>query len=240
MNRNNIRIACILDKSGSMASNSESTINSFNNFINELKADSHGYCTLKLVQFDDEYSVTFDRTLLTVPALTSKLYQPHNGGSTALLDAQGRTIDELGAELRAMHENERPGKVIVVTITDGLENASKHYTHGQVSEMIEHQQKVYNWDFLYLGANQDAIKVGGSLNIPQYRSMTYRVGDPAAVAATYHATAQAVNSLRSYSVQGQSTANVGFSEQDRQSAIGGDGGTVVVTANPEEPAINSR
>jgi hypothetical protein len=231
-----------------MAANSASTIDSFNNFINELKADSHGHCQVKLAQFDNEYSVTFDRPLVNVPALTDKLYAPNTWGSTALLDAQGRLIDELGQELRNMHENERPGKVIVVTITDGLENASRTYTHGQISEMIEHQQKVYNWDFLYLGANQDAIKVGSSLNIPQYRSLNFNVSNPKAVRAAYRGVASYINTARTYGATGQSTSNLGFSEQERNESNAGVGQdtttqmekTQLSTTAKEEPAINSR
>lgn len=246
MNRSYIRIAVILDKSGSMKDYVDSTIHSFNNFLNELKADPHGACQLKLIQFNTEYSITFDKHLGAVPALTNKLYTPEGG--TALLDAQGRTIDELGAELRGQHENERPGKVIVCTISDGLENSSKHYTHGQISEMIEHQQKVYNWEFLYLGANQDAVKVGGSLNIPRIRSMSYNVADPAAMEYTYRSMAQTVNSLRSAGVSGQSTGSIGFSDEDRKQALQGTQAKVETvnqvntptTPNPEEPAISSR
>lgn len=246
MNRNLIRIACVLDKSGSMKSTQENptlretTISSFNNFVNDLKADSHGQCQLKLIQFDTNYEVIFDKPLQSVPALTSKLYSPGDN-ATALLDAQGRTIDELGVELRNLPETERAGKVIVVTITDGLENSSKHYTHGQVSEMIEHQQKIYGWDFIYLGANQDAVKVGGSLNIPRYRSMTYNVADPKAMAATYSATAHAVNAIRSHAVTGQGTGNIGFTEQERTAAAGNTNtATTTTTTTQGEPAVSSR
>jgi len=228
----------------------ESTISSFNNFLNALKADSHGTCRFKLVQFNETYAQTFDMSLPKCPALTNTNYQP-GGASTSLLDAQGRAIDELGTELRGIPESDRPGKVIFLTLTDGLENSSKHYTHGQISEMIEHQQKVYNWDFVFLGANQDAVKVGGSLNIPQYRSLTYDISSPIAYEAAFNSAAQYVNLTRSCNVTGQSTANLGFSEQDRASAIGGGTGgggqsTTVnqsgtpTTTSPEEPAISSR
>ncbi len=94
-------------------------------------------------------------------------------GSTALLDAQGRTIVELGQELAALAEHERPSKVIVVTITDGLENASKHFNLEQIGEMIREQRDKYNWDFVFLGANQDAIKTAAAMNIPLPSAMSY-------------------------------------------------------------------
>jgi hypothetical protein len=244
MNRNAIRIACVLDKSGSMTNNRESTMTSFNNFINALKGDTHGTCQFKLIQFDTNYSITFDKPLANIAPLTRELYAPGDN-MTALLDAQGRCIDEIGAELRALAEPDRPGKVIILTVTDGLENSSKHYTHGQLSEMIEHQQKVYNWDFFYLGANQDAIKVGSSLNIARNRSMTYSVSDPAALASAFGASANAINTVRSHAVSGQSTTTVGFSEQERNAAAGnlqsitGKNASATNTTK-DEPAVSSR
>lgn len=247
MNHNYIRLVGLLDKSGSMQPHVQSTITAFNNFLNKLKADTHGTCRFKLIEFDTDYHQIFDLPLAQCPALTPTLYKPGDN-MTALLDAQGKAIDELGEELRNAPEQSRPGKVVFFTISDGLENSSKHYTHGQVSEMIGHQQKVYSWDFVYLGANQDAIRVGASLNIPQWRSLTYDVQNPIAYQAAFNSAAQYVNLTRGCAINGQSTANLGFSEQDRQGAMGGGtggGGTVnqsgtPTTTSPEEPAISSR
>ena len=93
---------------------------------------------------------------------------------TALLDAQGRTIVELGQELNHLPASERPGKVIVMTMTDGMENASQLYTDVQVAAMVEHQREVYKWQFLYLGANQDAIRVAAGIGIPRRRDHLLR------------------------------------------------------------------
>ncbi len=92
---------------------------------------------------------------------------------TALLDAIGRLITDAGASLAALPEDERPGTVIVGIMTDGLENASKEWTHPAIKALIEQQTKTYSWEFLYLGADQDAIEVGTALGVPAARSMTY-------------------------------------------------------------------
>jgi len=111
--------------------------------------------TVKLVQFDDQYETVFDKPLKEVSGTDTK-HIPSPRGSTALLDAQGRTIVELGqGSLRALPEQERPSKVIVVTLTDGLENASKQYNLDKIGEMIREQRDKYNWDFVFPGANQD-------------------------------------------------------------------------------------
>ncbi len=164
------RIAVILDRSGSMKSCAESTVSGFNAFIKEQKK-LPGTAAVRLVQFDDVYETVFDVPLQNAPELTQMTFVPR--GSTALLDAQGRTIIELGNELDKMPESERPSKVIVVTLTDGQENASKEFTAKKIAEMIQHQRDNYQWDFVFLGANQDAVKVAASMNIPMASSMTY-------------------------------------------------------------------
>lgn len=170
MRENFTRIAVILDRSGSMESCKESTVTGFNSFVAEQKK-LPGEAKLKLVQFDNEYETVFDKPLSQAPELTQTTFVPR--GSTALLDAQGRTIIDLGNELEKMPEHERPSKIIVVTLTDGAENASHEFTAAKISEMIKHQRETYGWDFVFLGANQDAIKTAASMNIPMASSMTY-------------------------------------------------------------------
>ncbi len=171
MNNNFIRIVCLLDRSGSMQAVHGLSIDSFNEFVNGLKVDNHGYCTFKLIQFDDKYETHYDLPLAQVPVLTDKTFVPR--GSTAYLDALGRAMDELGSDLRYMPEANRPGKVIFVTLSDGMENASSVYTHGQIAEMIKHQMNVYSWEFMYLGANHNALEFAKSLNLPQSRVLYY-------------------------------------------------------------------
>lgn len=170
MNSNYCRVALILDRSGSMANVRGATIEGFNEFIHGQRAIA-GECSVKLVQFDDQYEEVFDEPLAKVPPLTSKTFEPR--GNTALHDAMGRTIISLGDSLAAMPEEERPGKVIVVVLTDGHENASKEFTAAQVAEMVKHQTEVYKWEFMFLGANQDAVLTAKRLHIPASSSLHY-------------------------------------------------------------------
>ena len=202
------RIAIVLDRSGSMESCKESTVAGFNEFI-RTQREIPGEATVKLVQFDDQYETVFDKPLKQCPELTQNTFVPR--GSTALLDAQGRTIVELGQELAALPESERPSKVIVVTLTDGLENASKQYNLDKIGEMIREQRDKYNWDFVFLGANQDAIATAAAMSIPLPSAMSYSTSK-AGVAATMAAVSHYVGAAR----KGNAAA---FSAEDRKSAM---------------------
>lgn len=165
MKDNFTRIAIVLDRSGSMESVREATIAGFNQFIEEQKK-APGEATVKLVQFDDQYEQVFDKPLQDVPQLTQAMFVPR--GWTALLDAQGRTIVALGAELAALKEEERPSKVLMMTLTDGHENRSKEFTLERVAALIKEQKEKYRWEFVFLGANQDAVKVAASMKLWVY------------------------------------------------------------------------
>jgi hypothetical protein len=208
MKDNFTRIAIVLDRSGSMESCKESTVAGFNEFI-RTQREIPGEATVKLVQFDDQYETVFDKPLKQCPELTQNTFVPR--GSTALLDAQGRTIVELGQELAALPEQERPSKVIVVTLTDGLENASKQYNLDKIGEMIREQRDKYNWDFVFLGANQDAIATAAAMSIPLPSAMSYSTSK-AGVAATMAAVSHYVGAAR----KGNAAA---FSTEDRKSAM---------------------
>jgi hypothetical protein len=224
MNDNFTRIVVILDRSGSMASVRESTVAGFNQFIIGQKKVP-GEVTVKLVQFDDQYEVVFDKPLNDVPELTQATFVPR--GSTALLDAQGRTIIELGAELAALNEDQRPGRVIVMTLTDGQENASREFAPlpfgedrekrpeldgvQRIADMIKTQREVYGWDFIFLGANQDAVRVAASMNIPVRSSMTYSA-NPVGMANVMSSANNYVGAVRA---RGMSV----FSDDDRVKAM---------------------
>lgn len=208
MRDNFTRIAIVLDRSGSMESCKESTVAGFNEFI-RTQREIPGEATVKLVQFDDQYETVFDKPLKECPELTQNTFVPR--GSTALLDAQGRTIVEMGQELVALPESERPSKVIVVTLTDGMENASKQYNLDKIGEMIREQRDKYSWDFVFLGANQDAIATAAAMSIPLPSAMSYSTSK-AGVAATMAAVSHYVGAAR----KGKAAA---FSAEDRKSAI---------------------
>lgn len=140
-------------------------------FIDEQRK-SAGECRVTLAQFDNEYDVVYSgRPLADVPPLD---LQPR--GSTALLDAMGRLVTAAGAELAALPEPERPGTVIVAVMTDGHENASQEWTHPAIKALVEQQTNDFAWQFLYMGADQDAVEVGLSLGVSAGASVTYGRG----------------------------------------------------------------
>ena len=135
----------------------------FNSFLQEQQR-AKGLAKLTLILFDHEYLVPIDALpVAEILPLDNDSYVPH--GSTALLDATGRAIDELGARLAALPEKDRPVQVIVAILTDGLENSSQNYTWQQVADAIRRQSEQYRWTFLFLGANQDAIATAAQVNI---------------------------------------------------------------------------
>lgn len=218
MKANFTRIAVILDRSGSMQVVRDATIEGFNEFVKGQKAEP-GDATLKLVQFNTDYEEVFDKPIQKAHKLSRESFQPIGG--TALLDAQGRTIDELGKELAALPEHERPSKVIVVTITDGEENSSLNYTRAQVAEMIEHQREVYGWDFVFLGANQDAVKVAATMNIPVYSAMSY--------SASNLGTQNMMAAVSNYVGVSRSMKSAAFTDEERGQAMAQDDGANDIT-----------
>jgi hypothetical protein len=161
----------LLDRSGSMQSIKSDIEGGFAAFIEEQRK-APGECRVTLAQFDDQYDVVYSgRSLADVPPLD---LQPRN--MTALLDAMGRLITSAGAELAALPDSERPGTVIVAIMTDGLENASHEWTHPAIKALVEQQTKDYDWQFMYMGADQDAVEVGKGLGVAADASVTYSRG----------------------------------------------------------------
>lgn len=171
MNQNLTEIAFILDRSGSMHSVTESAISGFNEFLRDQQK-TEGQARLTLVLFDNEYLVPMDRIpIQEAVGLDTTTYVPR--GSTALLDAIGTTIDSLGTKLAATPEAERPAQVIIAILTDGFENASQKFTWSEISAKILEQTNTYKWQFLFLGANQDAIATASRLQIDAANAATY-------------------------------------------------------------------
>ena len=161
----------LLDRSGSMQSIRTDTTGGFDAFIEEQRS-LPGRCRVTLAQFDDSYEEVYaDRDLADVPPLD---LVPR--GSTALLDALGRLITVAGERLAGLAEADRPGSVIVGVMTDGMENASREWTHPRIKELIEQQTRDYGWQLLYLGADQDAIEEGAKMGFAAGKSMTYSRG----------------------------------------------------------------
>ncbi|MFZ2279989.1 MAG: vWA domain-containing protein [Prosthecobacter sp.] len=155
MNPHLTEIAYILDRSGSMQSMQEPAVTAFNFFV-KSQLDVPGEARLTLIQFDDAYEVPIAAIRLeAVPQLTAATYVPR--GSTALLDAIGRTIKETDTRLQKLPAANQPGKVIITVFTDGMENASSDYTVKHISDLIRLYRDEKSWEFLFLAANQDAI-----------------------------------------------------------------------------------
>lgn len=202
-------IAIVLDRSGSMDAIRADTIGGFNAFIEEQKKVP-GEATLTLTQFDHEYEVVKDFIVLAdMPLLNEKTYVPR--GMTALLDAIGRTIVTVGEKLDAMDEEGRPDKVIFVILTDGYENNSKEYKKAKIAEMVKHQTKTYDWQFVFLGANMDAIHEGAGMGMAAGQSMTY---DPNNIQAAFNVTGQNVSAYRT-----GVRDNLSYTDKDREDAV---------------------
>jgi|ERR1043165_7744833 Mg-chelatase subunit ChlD len=175
-------ITAILDRSGSMTDGRKDmeAMSGYNSFIAEQKKVG-GKCCITLILFDSEnrYQVVYaGKDVQEVPELTSSIYFAR--GMTPYLDCLGRAIVDTGKRLEETQEQDRPDKVIFVIITDGLENASTNFTKSQIREKIEHQQTKYGWDFLFLGADFDAVAEGTSMGIQSMYTATMdssRMGD---------------------------------------------------------------
>jgi len=170
-NPNLTHLYFLLDRSGSMQTIVDDTVGGFDAFIAEQRT-SPGECRVTLAQFDDHYEEVYaDRPIADVPSL---VLQPR--GTTALLDSIGRLVTDAGQRLAALPEDQRPGTVVVGIMTDGMENASREWAHPQVKQLIEKQTQDYQWQFLYLGADQDAIEVGMSIGVGAGHAVTYGRG----------------------------------------------------------------
>jgi uncharacterized protein YegL len=198
MNRNLTDITVLLDRSGSMEDIREDTIGGFNRFLDDQKKQP-GQANLTLVQFDTAYEMhLYSVNIHNVAPLTRATFQPRGG--TALLDAMGKAIDQTGQRLEKMHESQRPANVMFVIITDGEENSSRVYAgeagHALIMGKVKHQSEAYNWTFVFLGANQDAIQTGASLGILATNSLSY-APNSFGVGNTYEILSSKTSTLRS-------------------------------------------
>lgn len=194
MKKDYTHLVVLLDRSGSMTSIQKDIIPGFNEFIKKQK-EAKGKCTVTLVQFDDQYEKVFDfADLNEFIELNDKNYIPR--GSTALVDSMCKLIEETGQKLSSMKEEDRPEKVLFLSITDGDENDSREFTNEDLKSKIEHQESNYKWQFVYIGANQDAFanatKYGMNINSTINFNAT-----PQGIYAMFNATANASVRYRS-------------------------------------------
>lgn len=221
MKKDYSKIVVVLDRSGSMSSIKDATIEGFNKFIDAqrelVKEDgtSAGECDISLYQFDDVYETVYkNKDIKYAPKLTSETFVPRN--STALLDAIGKTINDIGEELKNKKEKDRPEKVIFVIQTDGMENASKEFTRNKIFDLITHQKSKYNWSFIFLGANQDSIATATSYGINLNSSITYNASS-VGTSNVYNAMTILTSGTRCAAMQ--DVQLMSFSTSDRELAV---------------------
>jgi hypothetical protein len=197
MNTNLTEIVVVMDRSGSMNKVRDDVIGGFNSFVDD-QSNCEGEARLTLVQFSSSSDIICDGVpLLDVYALNPETYCP--SGWTAMLDAIITTIDNVGSRLAETPEDDRPGKVIFVIITDGDENFSKRYPaplgYTVCKDRITHQTDVYGWEFIFLAANQDAVLKAGQLGVKANFSKTYTPTSIGTV-SVYRGSSEAVKALR--------------------------------------------
>jgi hypothetical protein len=208
--RNLTDITVLLDRSGSMSSIASDVVGGFTEFV-ESQRQGAGQAVLSLVQFDSQ---SIDTLFTARPVHEVKVpVEFHPRGSTPLLDALGQTIVATGARLRAMPETRRPGRVIFVAITDGLENASQQYALAKIREMIQHQESVYKWDFVYLGANVDAFAESEPMGFASHKAGSFQ---PGLMRVALGASARMINDLRGKVAGGFDLAELEISENARE------------------------
>ena len=183
----------ILDRSGSMHGMESDTIGGFNSMIEkQKKLDGHAY--VSTVLFDNETIVLHDRVSLhKIQPMTTEDYIPR--GTTALLDAIGGSIHHIANVHKYARKEDVPEHTIFVIITDGMENASHHYTSDRVKSMIEKEKKLYGWEFLFLGSNIDAVETASHFGIDEDRAVTY-FADCEGTRLNYEAVSDAVHYMR--------------------------------------------
>lgn len=207
MKENYAHIGIVLDRSGSMSNVVSDTIGGFNTFLDGQKK-APGEATVTLVQFDGLYELVYKaRPIGEAPALTTETFVPR--GSTALLDAIGRTINETGEFLNGLADSDKPSKVIFVVLTDGFENASHQFTSQKISEMIAHQRDAYQWEFVFLAANQDAITSAAHIGIGAANAMSY-AANATGVNAAFSSLSHNAVAMRSGLVK-----SMAFTDDDR-------------------------
>ena len=182
----------ILDRSGSMAGLEEDTIGGFNSMIAKQK-DEEGECLITTVLFDHEIVTLHDRVKLTeIAPLTDKDYTVR--GCTALIDAIGVTVNKIANIHKYARKEDVPATTMFVITTDGLENASKEYSSDQVKKMIEKKKKD-GWEFLFIGANIEAVETAKNFGIAEDRAVNYHA-DKKGTSVVFNAVSRAVGGAR--------------------------------------------
>lgn len=186
-------VVFILDRSGSMGGLESDTIGGFNAMIEKQKKEEGEAC-ISTVLFDDRTEVLYDRVdVKKIEPMNDKQYYVR--GCTALLDAIGGAVHHIGNVHKYSREEDRPEKTLFIITTDGMENASRHYTYGKVKKMVERQKERYGWEFLFLGANMDAIEVAGRFGIGAERTINFEC-DAEGTQLNYRVLSDTISAVR--------------------------------------------
>lgn len=192
-NKNLTEMVFILDRSGSMSGLETDTIGGYNSLLEKQRKEV-GDATVTTVLFDDQYEMIHDHASIgKVKDITNKEYFAR--GMTGLLDAVGKTINHVGNRHKNALDSEVPEKTMVVIITDGQENASREFTLPQVKQMIERQKEKFGWEFLFLGANIDAVSTAEGFGISADRAVTYEA-DALGTEINFRAVSDTVSCIR--------------------------------------------
>ena len=194
MKENLTELVFILDKSSSMHGLEADTIGGFNSLIEKQKKED-GKALVTTILFDDKTEVVHDRVDLEyIRNMTSEQYI--TGGTTALLDAVGGAVSHIRKIHKYIRPEDVPAKTLFVITTDGMENASRHYTYDKVKKLIEHQKAKYGWEFIFLGANIDAAETAVSMGISRDRAADY-ISDRVGTALNYSVISEITSAVRS-------------------------------------------
>ena len=193
MKKNLTELVMILDRSGSMSGLESDTIGGYNSMLKKQR-ETEGEVLVSTVLFDHRIEVLHDRVPLgRVADITEEDY--YTRGSTALLDAVGGAIHHIGNVHKYAREEDRPEKTIFVITTDGMENASHEYSYARVKQMVERQKEKCGWEFLFLGANIDAVKTAGRVGICADRAANYN-SDHEGTLLHYEVLSETVSAMR--------------------------------------------
>ena len=206
---NKTLIAALLDRSGSMQDSKEFTEDGWRELINTQRSEPE-YCEVTLAQFDTEYEVLYPPT--AIAAVPEFVLVPRGG--TALLDAAGVFITEVGDQLAALPADQRPGQVICLIMTDGMENASHQWTWEALKALIIQQREVYGWKFIFLGADIDAVEVGERMGVDRRYAMTFDKRSDTGNRAAYARVSTVLTGFK------RDYLDEGFTEDDRARAMG--------------------
>lgn len=213
---NKTHIVVVLDRSGSMSTVYNETIDGFDEFINAQKGVD-GDATVTLVQFDDKYEKVFSSVPVNEVKSIKEFYSPR--GMTALLDAIGKTVEDTKKKITKTSKVKRPDRVVVVVITDGYENNSKEYSSAKIRSLIKEQEKG-NWEFMFIGANQDAVLTGTEYGFKAGSSVTYNTRK---TSHTFKKMSEKVGALRSMSAEDYNSVKFGitqlYNSEDRDELV---------------------